>query len=79
MRAALSTFVLLASLALATAARADVVDACPPGFDASHSGCDFDPEPGEMLACSICALMAAGLAAGGALLVAKKRRSRENG
>ena len=55
-------------------ALADAVGPCPPGFEASHSGCHFAPGATEIVACACCA---AGLAAGAAVVVVLVLRGRK--
>jgi hypothetical protein len=68
----------IALLALMPPARAlaDAVDACPPGFQPSHSGCQFDPGIGDVIVCAACC---GGIVLGAALIAILVIRSkREN-
>lgn len=59
-------------------ARADAVDACPPGFQPSHSGCHFGPNEEDFLLCGGCACVIVGLGTVSALLLFL-RKGRESG
>ena len=86
MRSSLHTSLLVVSLAalalavplgLAAPALADVVDACPPGFQPSHGGCHFGPTAQDLYLCGGCVCVLAGLGVVSALLLL--RRSRASG
>lgn len=52
-----------------SAARADAVDPCPPGFQPSHSGCHFGPSEDDFLLCGACACVIVGLGSVSAVLL----------
>lgn len=73
---ALSFVLALAALAVPAVAAADVVDPCPPGFQSSHSGCRFDPEPEDFGVCGACGCALVGLGIGGAALFLRRDRAK---
>ncbi|MFO0684477.1 MAG: hypothetical protein U0234_20655 [Sandaracinus sp.] len=71
-------FFALACSALGTPAlaAADAVDPCPPGFDPSHSGCHFDPEPEDFGVCGACGCALVGIGLGGAAIFLRRDRAK---
>ncbi len=69
--AALAVFVLAIGgwFGGASLARADVVGPCPPGFQASHSGCRFGPNEDDFMLCGGCGCVIIGLGTLSALLL----------
>lgn len=63
-------------LGVPAVAAADAVDPCPPGFDPSHTGCHFDPEPEDLGVCGACGCALVGLGIGGAVLFVRRDRAK---
>lgn len=63
-------------LSLSTSgARADAVDACPPGYAPSHAGCQFDPQPHDLVYVACCCGAPLVLAAVAGLVLSRRKKA----